>query len=128
MSSHETIDPRPLELGEDGMIGKERWEEIRRLADGGESVSAIARQLDLDRKTVRSWLRKDTWAPYRRTVSSEQVLDSHAEFLRARAPAVQYSAQILFQELRQHHRYEGSSTRRSGGSSGPCARRRVARI
>ena len=108
MTIQETIDPKPLELGEDGMIGKERWEEIRRLADGGESVSAIARQLDLDRKTVRSWLRKETWAPYRRTVRSEQLLDNHAEFLRVRAPAVHYSAQILFQELRQQHGYEGS--------------------
>jgi transposase len=108
MSIQETIDPKPLELGEDSMVGRERWEEIRRLADARETVSAIARRLDLDRKTVRSWVQKEAWAPYRRTVRGEQLLDAHAAFLRERAAAVQYSAQILFQELRQEQGYEGS--------------------
>lgn len=108
MTIQGTIDPKPLQLGEDGMIGKERWEEIRRLGERGESVSAIARELHLDRKTVRSWLQKDRWTAYERTVRVEQVLDEHAAFVRERAPAVAYSAQILFQELRQQHGYTGS--------------------
>jgi DNA-binding NarL/FixJ family response regulator len=36
------------------MISKERWAEIRRRADAGKTISAIARALDLDRKTVRA--------------------------------------------------------------------------
>jgi hypothetical protein len=45
------------------MISKDRWEEIRRLGTSGMSVSAIARRLDLDRKTVRTWLRRETCDP-----------------------------------------------------------------
>lgn len=33
-----------------------RYAEVRRLADAGASISAIARSCDLDRKTVRAWL------------------------------------------------------------------------
>jgi transposase len=106
--TQETIDPKATGLGEDGMVGKERWEEIRRLAEGGETVSGIARRLDVDRKTVRSWLRKETWTPYRRVAASEPLLGVHAEFLRERAAAVEYSAQILYQELRQHRGFTGS--------------------
>ena len=42
-----------------------RYAEVRRLADAGASISAIARSCDLDRKTVRTWLREGgpgTWA------------------------------------------------------------------
>ncbi|MGH9242067.1 MAG: IS21 family transposase [Vicinamibacterales bacterium] len=106
--TQETIDPKVTDLGEDGMIGKERWEEIRRLAEGGETVSAIARHLDLDRKTVRGWLRKEAWTPYQRGAISDAMLGAHGEFLQARAAAVDYSAQILYQELRQQRGYTGS--------------------
>ena len=90
------------------MISQERWDEIRRLRKAGETVSAIARRFDVDRKTVRGWLRKDTWTPYRRVVQGEHLLETHAEFLRERAAAVDYSAQILYQELRQQRDYSGS--------------------
>ena len=42
-----------------------RYAEVRRLADAGATVSAIARCCALDRKTVRAWLRDGgprTWA------------------------------------------------------------------
>ncbi|MBP2307477.1 ISL3 family transposase [Azospirillum melinis] len=42
-----------------------RYAEVRRLADAGATVSAIARSCALDRKTVRAWLRDGgpgTWA------------------------------------------------------------------
>ena len=39
-------------LGEVEVIGRDRWEEIRRRAGEGTSIRAIARALDLDRKTV----------------------------------------------------------------------------
>jgi len=43
------------------MLTRERWEEVHRLRAGGQSVSAIARGLDLDRKTVRRCLRQPAW-------------------------------------------------------------------
>lgn len=48
------------------VISKERWEEIWRMHAAGQTISEIARLLDLDRKTVRFSLRKKEWAPYRR--------------------------------------------------------------
>jgi ActR/RegA family two-component response regulator len=53
MLSHQR---KPLEVE---MIGEERWAEIRRLHDKeGQSISAIARLMDLDRKTVRRCVRE----------------------------------------------------------------------
>lgn len=49
------------------MISKERWEQIGQMAAAGSSISAIARELDLDRKMVRHSLRKQQWTPYRHT-------------------------------------------------------------
>jgi transposase len=108
MTIRETIDPQVQDLREDSMIGKERWEEIRRLKAVGTSVSGIARQLGLDRKTVRTWLRKAMWTPYHRTEEGERLLETHTDFLRERAAAVHYSAQILYQELQQQRGYTGS--------------------
>ena len=53
-----TISLEQRMLGEVGMVGRDRWEEIRRRAGTGGSIRAIARQLDLDPKTVRRCLRQ----------------------------------------------------------------------
>jgi transposase len=92
----------------EAMLHEDRWEEIRRLRfEEHRSVSAIARLLDLDRKTVRRCLRDTAWRPYTRAPRTDTLLVPHAEFLRQRAPEVQYSAQILFQELRRQQGYRG---------------------
>ena len=54
-----TIDLERQMLGEVEMVGRERWEENHRRASSGASIRAIARELDLDRKTVRRCLRRD---------------------------------------------------------------------
>jgi transposase len=89
------------------VINKERWEQMSQMAAAGQSISAIARALDLDRKTVRRWLREQQWAPYRRQPAVTTLLAPHQAWLKERAPQVHYSARILFQELRQHG-YQGS--------------------
>jgi hypothetical protein len=90
------------------MVRRERWEEIRRLWVAERvPIAEIARRLDLDRKTVRRCLRDTAWQPYRRPARPETLLTPHAEYLRERAAQVDYSAQILFQELRQRG-YHGS--------------------
>ena len=101
------IDPERQMLGEVEMIGQDRWEEIHRRAGAGASIRAIARELDVDRKTVRRCLRQTAWKPYERATRSETLLTAHAEYLRHRASAVDYSAQVLFQELRGRQ-YAGS--------------------
>jgi transposase len=108
LTQSETIRPPiPSEL-EALMVGQERWEEIRRLFfDEKVPIAEIARRLAIDRKTVRRWLKKQ-WQPYQRARREETLLSAHADFLRQRAPQVQYSAQILFQELRRQRGYRGS--------------------
>src|SRR5262249_49147197 len=102
-----TITPEVIPLGEVSMVRRERWEEIRRLwAVERLPIAAIARRLDLDRKTVRRWVR-EPWAPYQRPARPDTLLAAHADYLRDRAPQLGYSAQILFQELRQRG-YRGS--------------------
>jgi transposase len=91
------------------MIRMELWQEAHRLfAQERWSKAAIARALDLDRKTVQRCLAQPAWIPYQREGGGATLLSPHRAFLEQRAPAVAYSARILFQELRQHHDYTGS--------------------
>lgn len=89
------------------MLSKERWEEVRRMNDQGLSNSEIARQLEIDRKTVRKLL-KEPWRPYARAERADTLLASHAQFLRERAAHVDYSARILYQELCRDREFGGS--------------------
>src|SRR5438034_5753895 len=103
-----SIGPEVTPRQEVPMVRQERWEEIRRLwVRDRVPVAEIARRLDLDRKTIRRCLRDTEWKPYRRAPRPDTLLAPHADYLRARAPQVRYSAQILFQELRQRG-YRGS--------------------
>jgi transposase len=93
---------------EGSLVGQQQWQAIHERRGAGHSVSAIARELDLDRKTVRSCLQQQAWAPYRRAVSVPSLLDEHREWLVERAPQVHYSARILHQELRSQRGWNGS--------------------
>jgi transposase len=96
------------ELGaEMPVISRERWEAIQRMRVEGRSVSEIARSTRLDRKTVRNCLRKSEWSPYRRRAVAGTLLWAHERWLEQRAPEVNYSARILYQELRASRGYEG---------------------
>ena len=72
-----TIAPEPPMLWEVEMVGRDRWEEIRRRAEAGASIRTIVRELDLDRKTVRRCLRQKQWKPYQRTARADTLLASH---------------------------------------------------
>lgn len=103
-----TIGSEVISHEEVPMVRRERWEEMRRLAvDEGVAIAELARQFGLDRKTVRRCVREPTWRPYLRPARAGTLLAAHAAYLRDRAPQVGYSAQILFQELRQQG-YPGS--------------------
>jgi len=91
------------------MVQKERWEEIRRMFfEQRVTVSQIARGFDLDRKTVRRCLRQSQWQPYSRAAKSDTLLAAHEQFVRERAAQVNYSARIVYQELKFKHGYCGS--------------------
>jgi transposase len=91
---------------EDGVIGQGQWEAIHGRHAQGQTISAIARDLDLDRKTVRSVLRQRTWQRYSRLARKREI-DAHLEWLRQRAPEVSYSARILHQELTRQRGFTG---------------------
>jgi len=99
--------PVSLEDAEAPMLGQQQWEAIHARHAQRHSVAAIARELDLDRKTVRTCLRQTSWQPYQR-VASRSLLDAHRGWLAERAPQVNYSARILWQELRAQRGFEGS--------------------
>jgi transposase len=104
-----SIAPQVEQLGEQQVVHQERWAEIRRLrVEQGMSVSGIARRFDLDRKTVRRCLRQGEWQAYARSPKLETLLTEHAQFLTERAAQVNYSARILYQELRSRRGYLGS--------------------
>ena len=93
--------PRSNRDTEVALINQTIWQAVHERSKAGATVSAIARELDIDRKTVRRCLQQPQWQPYARTVKSPTVLDEFANWLRQRAPQVHYSARILHQELRQ---------------------------
>jgi transposase len=89
------------------VLGLQQWEAVHERQSRGQSISVIARELELDRKTVRSCLRQAAWQPYRRAEASS-LLDAHRQWLAERAPEVNYSARILWQELRAQRGFVGS--------------------
>lgn len=106
--TNETTKMRP-QRDQAHMVDQERWVEIRRLFNEERvSISEIGQRVDVDRKTVRRSLRQPTWQPYHRAAVAETRLTARADFVRARAPQVQYSARILYQELRASRGYTGS--------------------
>jgi transposase len=69
------------------------------------SKKAIARELEVDIKTVRKWCIK-AWVVQKRP-SRGRVLDRFEAFLRGRAPEVGFNAVVLYREL-SGQGYEGS--------------------
>jgi transposase len=105
----ETMSPQANKPEEGNMVRKEIWEELRRRHEQeGVAVAKLARQFELDRKTVRRCLRQEQWLGYERPSRTDTLLAAHEEYLRTRAPKVEYSARILFQELVSQRGYRGS--------------------
>ena len=80
--------------------GEGRWEEVHRRAAAGASIRAIARELDLDRKTARRCLGQAEWRPYQREAREDTLLAPHATYL----PIDRQAATLFFQLISR--RYE----------------------
>ncbi len=101
--------PEVISLGEGRMVREDCWRQVHRLFHvERRSKAEVARQVGLDRKTVRGILQGAAWRPYARAGRADTLLTEHTTYLQSRAPQVQYSARILFQELRQSRGYRGS--------------------
>jgi transposase len=95
-----TIPPgTPVGVAEEPLIRETEWGAIRELHARGVSKKAIARQLDVDIKTVRKWLKKE-WRRRCREIA-ERGLDPHRGFLEGRGPEVGFNGKVLERELRE---------------------------
>ena len=79
---------------------------IRSLAEQGATISAIARQMGIDRKTVRNALRDPVPPPTAAPESAPSVLDPYKDFLRGRLAMADFTAQRLLQDI-QAQGYKG---------------------
>jgi transposase len=77
---------------------------IRSLAERGVSISGIARQMGVDRKTVRRALKTPGEAAVRDSAPS--MLDPYKEYLQSRLEVADFTAQRLFQDI-QAQGYRG---------------------
>jgi transposase len=64
----------------------------------GESTRQIARELAVDRKTVRRWLRLGGWQP-RHGGERPHALDPYLPFIERRGPEVRWNGVVLHREL-----------------------------
>ena len=79
---------------------------IRSLAERGVTISAIARQMGIDRKTVRNALKGPVPPVAAALESAPSVLDPYKNFLRGRLEVADFTAQRLYQDV-QAQGYRG---------------------
>lgn len=101
----DTLGAVPGGGAEGPVISESQWGAVRSLFERGRSRKSIARELGLDIKTVRKWLRQSFEPQQRR--SRGRSLDRFAAFLRARAVEVGFNAAVLLREVRERG-YAGS--------------------
>jgi transposase len=64
----------------------------------GESIRHIARELGVDRKTIRRWLRIGGWRP-RQSGERCRAIDAFVTFMDQRGPEVGWNGVVLHREL-----------------------------
>src|SRR5919201_1532066 len=96
----EVISPTTeLRSTEESMLGAELVREMVARRARGEGVKRIARELGVDRKTVKRWLRLGAWQP-RQPQRRARQLDCFAELIERRAPEVGFNGVVLYRELK----------------------------
>jgi transposase len=92
--------PRATGSVEEGMLRGDLVREIIARKERGEGIKQIARELGVDRKTVRRWLRVGGWQP-RRPRSRRRPIEQFSEFIARRGPEVGWNGVVLHRELRE---------------------------
>jgi len=90
--------PREPGSAEERMLRGDLVREIVARKERGEGVKRIARELGVDRKTVRRWLRLGAWQP-RRPRPRRRPIDQFIEFIAQRGPEVGWNGVVLQREL-----------------------------
>ncbi|MEV2236383.1 ISL3 family transposase [Streptomyces phaeochromogenes] len=90
-----------LETTRAGQHAKRLFEAVREHADTGRSISAIARELGLNRRTVHKYARASSWQEVvrRPRLRPPTALTPYLDYLRQRWDEGEHSATILHQEL-----------------------------
>lgn len=81
------------------MLREDVVREVLARLERGDGVKTIARELGVDKKTVKRWRAVGQWRP-RAPQHRPKELDGHQEFLRQRGPEVGWNARVLLRELR----------------------------
>jgi len=90
--------PRESGLAEELMLKGDLVREMVARKARGEGVKRIARELGVDRKTVRRWLRLGSWQP-RRSQLRRRPIEQFTEFITQRGPEVGWNGVVLHREL-----------------------------
>lgn len=81
------------------MLGADLVSEMVARKDRGEGIKQIARELGVDRKTVKRWLRVGAWQPRQVQQRRPRQLDQFASFIERRGPEVSFNSAVLHREL-----------------------------
>jgi transposase len=89
--------PVPGGTAEERMVQEDVVREILARLARGDGVKAIARELGLDRKTVKRWRARGAWRAQRRRRPRE--IERFGDFIRGRGPEVGWNGKVLHREL-----------------------------
>ena len=81
------------------MLREDVVREVLARLSRGEPVKMIARELDVDKKTIKRWRRRGEWRP-RATPTRLKAIDAYRTFLERRGPEVEWNGIVLHRELR----------------------------
>ncbi len=90
--------PTKAGAAEERMLGADLVREIVARKERGEGAKRIARELGVDRKTVKRWLRLGSWQP-RRSGQRPRLIERFTEFIEQRGPEVGWNGVVLQREL-----------------------------
>lgn len=91
--------PRPEDSAEGPVLREDVVQAILARLARGEGVKRIARELGVDRKTVKRWQRLGQWQP-RQARPRPRQLAPYVAFLERRAPEVGWNGAVLYREAR----------------------------
>lgn len=74
------------------VVGRDQWAEIKHLFVSGWKIAKIARELDLDRKTVRKVIQSNEYTGYKTRKVKEHLITPWKEFIEERAIQVGFNA------------------------------------
>jgi len=88
----------PAGAAEERMLRADLVREMVARAQRGEGAKRIARELGVDRKTVKRWLRLGAWQP-RRHQPRPRPIDGFVKFIEQRGPEGGWNGVVLYREL-----------------------------